>query len=344
MKEIKNYEENTTRYILETVGDVDDFNNEICRSFDHDGVANVLGHAEGTMPLMREMLASNLDLVVSIRIEKQEGYKPKIVIPKIKGINNNSKTCAALYHREDLDTPIASIGFNTYNQKYVLRNKAIKRGGEERGYWDSSLKESKHFRPIMEMLIQTMSRIVPKPYTFLEPLLSQCEDYRYRKMSEYIDNKEVAALSVDEIQHMIDSGYAPTPHSLLARVIDNYRDNFDAYDRAKKYSPMVYHVRKIVTNDDVYIAKFRYPSWADTEGSKYANSHLVRKYLIDNPIKEVRYKHTDIPTYIERTMAMLDLKDSTSNSTSSYIEGMGIKISSNRYWAIDENNEVNLDV
>ena len=344
MKEIKNYEENTTRYILETVGDVDDFNNEICRSFDHDGVANVLGHAERTMPLMREMLASNLDLVVSIRVEKQEGYKPKIVIPKIKGVNNNSNTCAFLYHREDLYTPIVSIGYNTSNQKYVLRNKAINRGGEEREYWDNALKESKHLKNIMGTLRQTMSRIVPRPQAFLSVLLERCENYRYSEMSRYIEGKEISAISVNEIRHMINSGYEPTPHSLLARTISNYNENFDAYDSAKKYSPMVYHARRIDSSDDLYIAKLRYPSWADTEGSTMSTSSVVRQYLIENPIKEVRYKHADIPTYIERTMAMLDLKDSTSNSTSSYIEGMGIKISSNRYWAIDENNEVNLDV
>ena len=345
MKEIKNYEENTTRYILETVGDVDDFNNEICRSFDHDGVVNVLGHAERTMPLMREMLASNLDLVVSIRVEKQEGYKPKIVTPKIKGIRNNSHVCASIYHREDLYTPIASIGFNPNNEWYVLRNKAIKRVGEEREYWDNALKESKHLKNIMGTLRQTMSRIVPRPQAFLSVLLERCENYRYSEMSRYIEGKEISAISVNEIRHMINSGYEPTPHSLLARVIDNYRDNFDAYDKAKKYSPMVYHVRKIVTNDDVYIAKFRYPSWADTEGSKYTNSHLVRKYLIDNPIKEVRYKHTDVPKHIERTVALLDLRASTSKSSDwSYIESKGIKINNNRYWVIDEDNKVTLDV
>ena len=338
MKRINNYEEHTTRYILETVEDVDALRTEV-----NEGIGvSLVGH---TIPLMREMLVSRLDLVVSVGVEKQEGYRPRIIVPKIKGIDNNSKTCAALYHREDLDTPIAAIGFNTDNDRYVLRNKAIERGGDYRTWNDSNVKESKHFRPIMKMLIQTMSKIVPKPYTFLEALLSQCEDYRYRKMSEYIDGKEVAALSVDEIRHMIDSGYEPTPHSLLARVIDNYRDNFDAYDKAKKYSPMVYHVRKIVTNDDVYIAKFRYPSWADTEGSKYTNSHLVRKNLIDNPIKEVRYKHTDVPKHIERTVALLDLRASTSKSSDwSYIESKGIKINNNRYWVIDEDNKVTLDV
>jgi hypothetical protein len=344
MKEMKNYEKYITRYILETAEDINAFKDEIRISSDHDGVVRVVHRAERTMPLMREVFASNLDLIVSINVKKEEGYHPKIVIPKIEGIRNNSHVCASIYHREDLYTPIASIGFNPNNERYVLRNKAIKRGGEEREYWDNALKESKHLKNIMGTLRQTMSRIVPRPQAFLSVLLERCENYRYSEMSRYIEGKEISAISADEIQHMISSGYEPTPHSLLARVIYNYRDNFDTYDKAKKYSPMVYHARRIDSSDDLYIAKLRYPSWADTEGSTMSTSSVVRQYLIENPIKEVRYKHADIPTYIERTMAMLDLKDSTSNSTSSYIEGMGIKISSNRYWAIDENNEVNLDV
>jgi len=336
MKEIKNYEEHTTRYILETVGDVDNFNNEIYRGQEL--------QAEHTMPLIREVLASNLDLVVSLSIKTEEGYKPMIIKSRIKGISSNSNTCALLYHKEDLYTPLALIGYNTVSYRYVLRNKAIKRGGEERDYWDASLKESKHLKIIMRALGQTMSQIVPKPQAFLSVLLEKCEGYRYSQMNKYVEGKEISAISADEIQHMINSGYEPTPHSLLARVIDNYRDNFDVYDSAKKYSPMVYHARRIDSSDDLYIAKLKYPSWADTEGSTMSDSSVVRKYLIDNPMKEVRYNHADIPKYIEQSIAMLDLKSSTSNSTSSYIEGMGIKINNNRYWIIDENNEVNPDV
>lgn len=344
MKEIKNYEKHTTSYILETVEDIDAFKDEINRGFDHDGVVRVVHRAERTMPLMREVLASNLDLVVEISIKAEEGYHPQIVIPRIRGINNNSNTCAFMYHKEDLSTPLASIGYNTSNDRYVLRNKAIKRGGEERDYWDASLKESKHLKVIMGTLRQTMSQIVPKPQAFLRVLLEKCEGYRCSKMNKYVEGKEISAISADEIQHMINSGYEPTPHSLLARVIDNYRDNFDTYDSAKKYSPMVYHARRIDSSDDLYIAKLKYPSWADTEGSTMSDSSVVRQYLIDNPIKEVRHKHDDIPEYIEQSIAMLDLRSSTSNSTSSYIEGMGIKINNNRYWVIDEDNEVNPDV
>ena len=352
MKEIKDYKNYTTRYILETAEDIDAFKDEINRGFDHDGVVSVLGHAERTMPLMREVFASNLDLIVSINVKAEEGYKPIIVIPRMRGVSNNSNVCAFLYHREDLYTPLASISYNTSNDRYVLRNKAIKRGGEERDYWDASLKESKHLKLIMGTLRQTMSQIVPKPQAFLSELLEKCEGYRYSEMSKYVEGKEISAISANEIKHMIDSGYEPTPHSLLARTIDNYKENFDTYDKAKKYSPMVYHARRIDSSEDVYIAKFRYPSWADTEGSTMSTSSVVRQYLTDNPIKEVRYRHADIPKYIERTMAMLNLKDSTSSSNGSvkdrvsrtYIEGMGIKINSNRYWIIDEDNKVNLDV
>lgn len=77
MKEIKNYEKHTTSYILETVEDIDAFKDEINRGFDHDGVVRVVHRAERTMPLMREVLASNLDLVVEISIKAEEGYHPK---------------------------------------------------------------------------------------------------------------------------------------------------------------------------------------------------------------------------------------------------------------------------
>ena len=117
MKEMKNYEKYITRYILETAEDINAFKDEIRISSDHDGVVRVVHRAERTMPLMREVFASNLDLIVSINVKKEEGYHPKIVIPKIEGIRNNSHVCASIYHREDLYTPIASIGFNPNNER-----------------------------------------------------------------------------------------------------------------------------------------------------------------------------------------------------------------------------------
>lgn len=340
MKEIKNYQEHTTRYILEAMEDVDAFTTEV---YEGNGVFLL----NRTIPLMKEVLVSNLDLVVSIEVKREEGYNPSIVEPTIKGVSP-SDVRASLYHKEDLDTPLASIGYNTSNDRYVLRNKAIKRGGDYRSYWDASLKESKHLRNIMKVLRQTMSQIVPRPQAFLSVLAHQCEEYRTKQMSAYKGGTEISVMSADEIQHMIDSGYEPTPYSLLARTIDNYKKNFSTYDGAKKYSPTIYHVRKIASSDDIYIGKFKYPSWSDIQGSTYINSTVWMQYLSNNPIKEIRYKHADIPKYIERNVAMLDLEASTVKPTGSgykaCIEDMGIKVNDTRYWVIDKDDEVNLDV
>jgi hypothetical protein len=344
MKEIKNYEEHTTRYIMESVEDVDAFRTEV-----NEGRSmSLVGH---TIPLMKEVLASNLDVVVSIKVEKEEGYKPIVRTPRIKGISNNSNVCASIYHKEDLNTRIATIGFNSDNYRYVLRNKAIERGGDYRDYWDSSLKESKHLKNIMKVLKQTMSRIIPEPRAFLDILAYKFEEDRIKHMSAYKQGKVITPMSEAEIEHMIDNGYEPTLNSLLARMIDNYKKNFSTYDGAKKYSPTVYHVRKIANSDDIYMGKFKYPSWVDTQGSTYTNSTVWMEYLSNNPIKEVRCKQADIPIHIKRYVAMLDLEASAIKPTGReaydykcYLEDMGMKINDARYWVIDENNEGSLNV
>ena len=326
MKRINNYEEHTTRYIMESVEDVDAFRAEV---------------NEGR-------LISLVAHTVPIKVEKEEGYKPIIRTPRIKGISNNSNVCASIYPKEDFNTRIATIGFNSDNDRYVLRNKAIERGGDYRDYWDSSLKESKHLKNIMKVLKQTMSRIMPEPRAFVDVLAYRFEEDRTKQMSAYKQGKVITSMSEAEVEHMIDNGYEPTLNSLLAKMIDNYKKNFSTYDGAKKYSPTVYHVRKIANSDDIYMGKLKYPSWADTQGSTYITSTVWMEYLSNNPIKEVRCKHADIPVHIKRYVAMLDLEASAvkpaSNAYKAYLEDMGMKINDTRYWVIDEDEEVNLDV
>tara|TARA_R110002012_G_scaffold86409_1_gene214764 strand:+ start:3920 stop:4969 length:1050 start_codon:yes stop_codon:yes gene_type:complete len=349
MKKIKDYATNTTRYILESVEDVESEFAELSPMTHLTDYTSTYGYyLANTLPLIKEVLVSGLGLVVSIRIRCEDGYKPKIIISPFDGVKTVMGTCAYLYHKEDLDTPLASIGFNTTNERYVLRNKGIKRGGEQRDYWDASLKESKSLKNIMKVLRSTLSTVTPTPHAFLEVLLSKCEAYREKAMGAYHDGHSITAIPHSELERMVDLGYEPND-PILKSMVANYKDNYTSYAEAKKYAPTTYHVRRVSDSDSVYIAKFQYPSWEDTAGSRYSNSYSIRNYLASNPMgQEQLYSEDKIPEHISGTTAVLDMQDSTSELKLSdchcYLQGVGIKVNGNRYWIIDENKEVELDV
>ena len=306
---------------------------------------------KNTSPLLQEILASKLNLHIGVTVDsKTEGsYRFKKY-----GHDYYHDCIGVLYHSDDLNTSVGFVGFNSSNDRYILRNKAIERGGDYREYSDSTLKESKHLKTIMTVLKNTYQKVVPTPITFLNAILHTIEKYRREQMAIFLD-KHIKDVAIEEVRNMIMDNYIPVSDR-FKDMMQNYRDHYDTYHQARQYSPMVYHVRRIPNTNDIYVSGLRYPNYDETHGTTHSTSSIMSKYLEQFPMKEKLVAKKDIPELFDTTMALLDLQHTSGNyslttATVDYPSNIislprtGIKLPyAQRYWIIDEDNKVNLNV
>lgn len=333
--ELKN---GSKEHILESVKDISKFKSLYFGKLSGDTVKD-------TTPLLQEILASKLNLHIGVTVDST--IERGLYRFKKYGHDYYHDCMGVLYHSDDLNTSVGFVGFNSSNDRYVLRNKAIERGGDYRQYSDSTLKESKHLKIIMTVLKNTYQKVVPTPITFLNPILHTIEKYRREQMAIFLD-KHIKDVAIEEVRNMIMDNYIPVSNN-FKNMIQNYRDHYDTYHQARQYSPMVYHVRRIPNTNDIYVSGLRYPNYDETRGTTYSTSSVMSKYLEQFPMKEKLVAKKDIPELFDTTMALLDLQHTSGNyslvSDIISLSRTGIKLpNAQRYWIIDEDNKVNLNV
>ena len=332
--ELKN---GSKEYILESVKDISKFKSLNFGRLSGDTVKNIT-------PLLQEILASKLNLHIGVTVDISDDSTNRVTMV---GYHYYRDCMGVLYHSDDLNTSVGFVGFNSSNDRYILRNKAIERGGDYREYSDSTLKESKHLKIIMTVLKNTYQKVVPTPITFLNPILHTIEKYRREQMAIFLD-KHIKDVAIEEVRNMIMDNYIPVSNN-FKDMMQNYRDHYDTYHQARQYSPMVYHVRRIPDTNDIYVSGLRYPNYDETHGTTHSTSSVMSKYLEQFSMKEKLVAKKDIPELFDTTMALLDLQHTSGNYSLVKdiisLSRTGIKLpNAQRYWIIDEDNKVNLNV